>query len=210
MLSNEELVRYLERYGYLKREHIKRAFLEVDRKNFIPKNLESYAYIDEPLPIGYGQTISAPSIVAMMTEALDPKEGQKILEIGAGSGYQAAILSKIVGEKGKVIAVERIPELANFAKSNLKEYKNVKVIVGDGTEGYEEESPYDRIIVTACAPEIPKPLIEQLKEGGIMVIPIGGNVMFQKLYKVIKTKEDLKKEFLEYVAFVPLVGKFGF
>lgn len=210
MLTNEELVRYLVRYGYLKSENIIKTFQEVDRKNFIPEKYHRYAYIDEPIPIGYGQTISAPSIVAMMTELLEPKKGDKILEIGAGSGYQAAILSKIVGDNGKIITIERIPELANFARNNLRNYKNVEIIVGDGTLGYPKEAPYDRIIVTACAPEIPEPLIEQLKEDGIMVIPVGGDVLFQKLYKIRKTKRGIEKEFINYVAFVPLIGEHGF
>ncbi len=210
MRSNRELVDYLIRQGYLKSEKVVMAFLEVDRKDFVPERYKEFSYIDEPLPIGYGQTISAPSIVALMTELLELEEGEKVLEVGAGSGYQAAIISRIVGEKGNVITVERIPEVFETARKNLSKYKNVKVILGDGSIGCPREAPFDKIIVTACAPRIPEPLIEQLKDGGIMVIPVGGNTLMQRLYRVKKISGELKMEFIEYVSFVPLIGKYGF
>ena len=164
-----------------------------------------HAYIDEPLPILAGQTISQPTTVAIMTQALEPKKGQKILEIGTGSGYQAGLLSKIVGTKGKVYTVERIPELHKFAKKHLKDFRNVKVILADGSIGYKKKALYDRIIVTAASPSVPKPLFEQLKERGIMILPTR-----QRLVKVKKVKGNKIEEDLGSFVFVPLIGEFGF
>ena len=143
-----------------------------------------------------------------MTETLEPEPGNRILEVGAGSGYQAAVLAEIVGKKGKVITIERIKELADFASKNLLKcgYINVVVAEGDGTEGYAKYAPYDRIIVTASSPEIPKPLIEQLKIGGKMVIPVEDGLY--AVEKISKTKTE--KAFLGCYAFVPLIGKHGY
>ncbi len=192
-------------------DRVARAMLKVPRHLFVPPEYSREAYSDYPLPIGYGQTISAPHMVAIMCELLDLLPGQKVLEVGGGSGYHAAVVAELVGKNGKVIMIERIPELAERARRTLKAlgYDNVKVVVGDGSEGYAEEMPYDRIYVTAAAPAIPKPLVEQLKPGGKMVIPVGDAI--QELYVVEKGwSGEIKKKRWGGVRFVPLVGKYGF
>jgi protein-L-isoaspartate(D-aspartate) O-methyltransferase len=203
--KKEELLKELIEEGYLKSEAVISAFRDVAREDFVPENTKRYAYVNEPLPIGDGQTISQPLTIAFMTEHLDAKPVQKILEIGAGSGYQAALLSLIVGPKGKIITTEINEKLAEFARNNLKDYKNVVVINHDGSKGYEEEAPYDRIIVTASAPHVPKPLIEQLKDEGKLIIPVGNQMFLVERYG-----KEITKTFLGYFAFVPLVGEHGF
>ncbi len=195
--------------GYLKTSIVINAMSKVRREEFVTEEQKDYAYHDCPLPIGHGQTISAPHMVAIMTEALDVREEQKILEIGAGSGYQAAVLAEIV-KKGEIITVERIPEVAEFARENLKKagYKNVDVIVGDGTLGYTEEAPYDRIIVTAGAPKIPDALAEQLADNGRLLIPVGGS-WCQELVSLDKKSGNLERKNLGGCMFVPLIGKDG-
>ncbi len=191
-------------------EKVAKAMLKIPRHLFVPEHI-SEAYNDYPLPIGYGQTISAPHMVAIMCELLNLKEGDKVLEVGAGSGYHAAIVAEIVGEKGKVVTIERIPELAERARKTLEELgiKNVKVVVGDGSKGYEEDAPYDKIYVTASAPDVPKSLVKQLKKGGRLVIPIGDYIQY--LYIVDKDEEGkIKKRRWGGVRFVPLVGEEGF
>jgi len=209
VFKKEVLINSLISEGWLKTDIIISAFRKVPREKFVPSELKRFAYVDEPLPIGYGQTISQPLTVAAMTEALGPKKGDKILEVGTGSGYQAAILSEIVGERGKIITTERIPELVNFAKNNLKDYKNVYVVEYDGSKGYPEEAPYDRIIVTASAPKIPEPLIEQLKVNGRMVIPVGDMMFVVDKVKSSKNYE-IKKKMIGYYVFVPLIGEYGY
>ncbi len=206
------LVAILKELGYIRSSKVERAMLAVPRELFVPEDVREYAYDDRPLPIGYGQTISAPSIVAHMTELLDPQPGDKVLEIGTGSGYQAAILAEIVGYEGHVWSVERVPELAEFAIRNLERtgyLDRVTVVVGDGSLGYKPKAPYDRIMVTAAAPRVPEPLVEQLKPRGRLVIPVGP-LPFQVLL-VIDKKEDGSIEVrrdLE-VVFVPLIGEYG-
>ena len=192
-------------------ERVFKAILKVPRHIFVPPQYKIEAYIDTPLPIGHGQTISAPHMVAIMCDLLDLKEGEKVLEIGTGCGYHAAVVAEIVGKKGKVVTIERIPELAKTAIDNLRAlgYSNVLVVIGDGSKGYETESPYDKIYVTAAAPEIPKPLINQLKLGGKMVIPIGNSI--QWLYIVEKDEQGkITKWNWGSVRFVPLIGEYGF
>jgi protein-L-isoaspartate(D-aspartate) O-methyltransferase len=186
-------------------EKVLKAMKEVQRHKFVGESLLNVAYQDSPLPIGYGQTISQPYIVAVMTELLDIKDDHKVLEIGTGSGYQAAILSKLAMS---VITVERIPELFQQAKERLQNlgYNNIIVINGDGTIGYKKYAPYDRIVVTAAAPEVPKSLIEQLALHGKMVIPIG-NRSTQWLEIIKKEKDTIQREKREGVRFVPLLGK---
>ena len=208
--KREKLIEKLKKELNLSDKVVK-AMKKVPRHLFIPPAYRNEAYIDSPLPIGKGQTISAPHMVAIMCELLDLKEGDKVLEIGTGCGYHAAVVAEIVGKNGKVISIERIPELAEMARRNLKAlgYDNVIVIVGDGSKGYEKEAPYDKIYVTASAPKIPEPLIEQLKPGGRLVIPVGDLVQY--LYIVEKDKEgNIKKENWGAVRFVPLVGEHGF
>jgi protein-L-isoaspartate(D-aspartate) O-methyltransferase len=185
--------------------------LKVPRHLFVPYNYKDSAYADTPLPIGKNQTISAPHMVAIMCELLKVDEGMKVLEVGTGRGYHAAVIAELVGDRGKVISVERIPELATQAIEILRnlKYDNVRVVIGDGSKGFEEEAPYDRIYVTASAPKIPEPLINQLKNGGRMVIPVGEFI--QHLYIVEKDDEgDVRKSNWGAVRFVPLVGEHGF
>ena len=206
------LVALLKELGYIRSPKVEKAMLTVPRELFVPDDVREYAYDDRPLPIGYGQTISAPSIVAHMTELLDPKPGDKVLEIGTGSGYQAAILAEIVTPGGHVWSIERIPELAEFARRNLERTgyaDRVTVIVGDGSLGYEPAAPYDKIMVTAAAPKVPEPLIKQLKPGGRLVAPIGPLpfqvliVLDKALDGTISVRRDLE------VVFVPLIGEYG-
>ncbi|MFN3267663.1 MAG: protein-L-isoaspartate O-methyltransferase [Zestosphaera sp.] len=208
----EKLVKSLVEEGILKSEEVIRAMLSVPREEFVPLRYRELAYLDTPLSIGYGQTISAPHMVAIMTEALKVSRGNKVLEIGAGSGYQAAIIAEIVKPEGHVWTIEIVPELAKFAEENLRRtgYSDyVSVIIGDGSRGYEEAAPYDRIIVTAAAPEVPKPLISQLREGGRMVIPVGD--MYVQILKIIEKRgSTLHVEDSVPCVFVPLIGEYGF
>lgn len=210
--NREEMVRGLEQRGYIESPEVKEAFRSVPREEFVPSKVEKEAYADRPLPIGQGQTISAPSMVAIMLEVLKAEQGQKVLEIGTGSGYNAALLGEIVGAEGKVYTIERLESVAKTGRRNLEErgYDQVEVIVGDGTKGYEEEAPWDRILVTACAPEIPNPLVEQLEVGGRLAAPVGSHYMSQTLLAVEKTGEE-KTEVERHggCAFVPLVGDYG-
>ncbi|HDI72636.1 MAG TPA: protein-L-isoaspartate(D-aspartate) O-methyltransferase [Candidatus Altiarchaeales archaeon] len=203
------LIKKLKSEGYLSNERVIEAMLKVPREEFITEYQKSYAYADRPLPIGEGQTISAPHMVAIMTEHLDVEEDHKVLEIGAGSGYQAAILAEIAN-KGKIYTVERIPELAKKAEENLNRigYKNIEIIISDGSKGYKKEAPYDRIIVTAGAPRIPESLLKQLKDPGKLLIPVGGR-MFQELKLVEKKKGEFSTKNLGGCVFVPLIGDEG-
>jgi len=208
--QRERLVEKLKIEGHIKTKAVEKAFLETPRELFVPEKLKGYAYVDTPLEIGNGQTISAPHMVAIMCEALDLKKGQKILEIGAGSGYHAAIVSKLIGDKGHVYTIERFPSLADNAKKSLEKVgiKNVTVEVGDGSEGLTKYAPYDSIYVTCAAPCIPQPLVEQLKDPGKLLIPVGQFISKLELLEK-KNKKIIKKD-LGGCAFVPLVGKHGY
>ncbi len=179
-----------------------RAMRKVPRHLFVPRDYENVAYEDGPLPIGYNQTISQPYIVAFMTEAADPSPSKKALEVGTGSGYQAAILAEIVG---KVYTIEIVPELAGEAEERLKKlgYTNIIVKYGDGYKGWEEFSPFDIIMVTAAAEQIPQPLISQLAEGGRLVIPVGAPQAVQELMMLVKKNGKIEKRRLSFVRFVP-------
>lgn len=183
------------------------AMLKIPRELFIPKYLQNEAYNDSPLPIGESQTISQPYIVAQMTQALEPKNTDRILEIGTGSGYQSVILAEIVQE---VFTIECIETLARRAESVVEKlgYKNIFIKVGDGTMGWEEHAPYNGILITAATPKLPPPLVEQLKEGGIIVAPIGNKIV-QTLTKITKIGGELHQEQLFECTFVPLVGAYG-
>ncbi|KXB08053.1 hypothetical protein AKJ56_01940 [candidate division MSBL1 archaeon SCGC-AAA382N08] len=210
--KREDMVNSLKKRGYLKNSKIIEAFQKVRREEFVPPRVKEDAYADRPLSIGNDQTISAPSMIAIMLEVLEAEKGQKILEIGTGSGYNAALLAEIVGDEGRVYSLERLESVAETGKKNLKKngYKQVKVIVKDGTKGYEEESPWDRIIITACAPEVPKTLKKQLKVGGILVGPVGEHYRSQTLLEMEKEgKEKIKTRKHGTCAFVPLIGEFG-
>jgi protein-L-isoaspartate(D-aspartate) O-methyltransferase len=183
------------------------AMMAVPRHKFVSDNYLSRAYGDSPLPIGYGQTISQPYIVAYMTEILNLNKSSKVLEVGTGSGYQAAILSPIVKQ---VYTIEIIPELAKSAAVRLKDlgYHNVECAIGDGYYGWNKYAPFDAIIVTAAAGHIPPPLIEQLKNNGRMVIPVGGSFLVQNLILVTKDKDgNVTTRNLLPVRFVPLTGR---
>lgn len=180
------------------------AILKVPRHLFVPEQYSYRAYRDEPLPIGADQTISQPYIVAYMTEQLALKGGERVLEIGTGSGYQAAVLAEICDS---VFTIEIIPELSVRAQTTLKmlDYENIYFKVGDGYEGWPEKAPFDGIIVTAAPAQIPQPLLEQLKIGGRMIIPVGD--YFQELILVKKTETGLKREKKLPVRFVPMRGE---
>jgi protein-L-isoaspartate(D-aspartate) O-methyltransferase len=204
-----DLIIYLKNSKFLTDERVESALRNIPRHEFVPESELDYAYNNEPLPIMKNQTISQPGVVTRMTEWLDVKDGQKILEIGTGSGWQSAILSYLVGS-GSVYSIERHSELVKFAQENLKKLNigNVHVILGDGSVGYSQAAPYDRIMITAACSEIPLPLIEQLRENGLILAPVGDSsqslILLQKTSKgMIEIKNQSK-----YV-FVPLVGKFG-
>jgi protein-L-isoaspartate(D-aspartate) O-methyltransferase len=202
----DSLVSRLKRYGYIRSAAVERAMLKVDRTLFVPEGAKTYAYNDHPLEIGYGQTISAPHMVAIMLELLEIGEKDRVLEIGTGSGYNAALIACMAKE---VYTIESVPELAEIAKKNLSGFKNVTVIVRDGSLGYEEKAPYDAICVTCAAPALPETLKTQVKEGGRIVIPVG-SLYIQTLYRFIKQKSSFEKSAHGEVVFVPMRGKYGF
>jgi len=181
----------------------------VPRHLFVPENECINAYVDRPLSIGSGQTISAPHMVAIMCSLLDLHPGHRVLEVGCGMGYHAAVMSQLVRPGGHVYAVERIKILGESAKKNLLEsgYENVTVVIEDGSQGLPQQAPFDRISVACTAPEIPDILIEQLTQGGKMVIPVGQHM--QELYLVTRSNGIIKEK-KGGVIFVPLIGKYGF
>jgi len=183
-------------------ERVLKAMREVERHKFIPNQHITAAYEDHPLPIGYGQTISQPYIVALMTELCRLNGTEKVLEIGTGSGYQAAVLSLLAKE---VYTIEIVEPLGKLAKKRMKEmgYHNVHVRIGDGYKGWPEHAPFDVIIITAAPSEIPQTLFEQLKEGGIMVAPVGD--FHQELITIEKVNGQMVKRVITYVRFVPMI-----
>jgi protein-L-isoaspartate(D-aspartate) O-methyltransferase len=185
------------------------AMRQVPREEFVDRANRAHVYEDRPLPIGSGQTISQPYIVAYMIEALQLTGGEKVLEIGGGSGYAAAVLARIADH---VFTIERLPELASRAQMNLAAAgaRNVTVRCADGTQGWPEEAPFDAILVSAGAPEVPRPLLDQLKIGGTMVVPVGYDPTSQDLIRVLRTAADnFERTTLTSVRFVPLIGEEG-
>lgn len=216
----DELVNYLIKIGELKTPRIIKAFKKVDRKNFVPDEFKDSAYLDTPLPIGRGQTISQPRVVAFMLELLEPKPGEKILDVGSGSGWQTGLLAELVGREGKVVAIERIEELFKMAKENLSSFFRIKpsrfssstsgveggvieLVLGDGSKGYPDQSPYDKIIAGAASQKVSPAWKNQLKTGGIMVFPLG-----QSVWRLEKMSDsEFKKEEYPGFVFVPLIEK---
>jgi protein-L-isoaspartate(D-aspartate) O-methyltransferase len=216
--KRKDLVQNLINRKILTKKEVIDAMLKVPRHLFLPKNMTSSAYIDSPLSIGLGQTISAPHMNAMMCEYLKLKTGEKVLEIGTGSGYHAALCAELVttegiSPQGHVYTIERHKKLADSARKNLEEtgYSEfVTVIHGDGTLGYPEQAPYDKILVTAASPKkIPQPLKDQLKDGGIICIPAGSREFGQNLYIIQKKGSEYKVNKITGVRFVSLIGKHG-
>lgn len=204
--QREAMVRYQIEARGIRDPRVLEAMRKVPRHLFVPPDYRDASYEDRPLPIGEGQTISQPYIVALMTEALDLKGDEKVLEIGTGSGYQAAILAELARE---VFTVELEPVLAQRAAETLRRlgYSNVHIAVKDGFDGWPEEAPFDRIILTCAAPRIPETLVDQLKDGGKMVLPFGGDPLSQVLVLVEKKGNSLLQKELTGVVFVPMRGK---
>ncbi|VAX29035.1 Protein-L-isoaspartate O-methyltransferase [hydrothermal vent metagenome] len=210
-MDYEELRRLLVETQLIPRgirdQHVLKAMLKVPRHLFVDEPLQYKAYDDMALPIGDGQTISQPYMVAVMTELLELKGNERVLEVGTGSGYQAAILAELAAE---VYSIERMERLALRARERLRNsgYDNVHIITGDGTAGLPEKAPFDRIIITAGTPQIPEPLREQLADNGILVAPVGARFS-QQLLKLRKEKGKITEEYHTPCVFVPLVGEYG-
>jgi protein-L-isoaspartate(D-aspartate) O-methyltransferase len=200
------------RVNYISSERVGRAMLAVRRELFVPEDLQVASYSDHPLDIGHGQTISAPHMVAIMVEAMDAADGQRVLEVGGGSGYHAAVIAEAIGPEGHVYSVERVEPLASRARRNLDAAglsDRVTVMVGDGSCGWPEHSPYDRISVACAAPAVPDPMRADLADGGKLLIPAGSRFV-QELLRVTRRGDDFKVERLGGCVFVPLVGRCGY
>ncbi|MHA2355593.1 MAG: protein-L-isoaspartate(D-aspartate) O-methyltransferase [Candidatus Thorarchaeota archaeon] len=216
--QKESLAQSLQRRGYLITDVVKRAFTAVPREEFVLPESRSNAYRDSPLSIGLGQTISAPHMCVIMCEGLNLAEGHRVLEVGAGSGYHAALCAEIVAPQGSsnpghVYTIEIVKGLIDFAQDNLERAgyaDRVTLVQGDGGKGFPDEAPFDRILVAAAAPSVPPPLIDQLKPGGVMLIPVGSRGFYQELMMVEKDEDSkVTKRRWGGVAFVPLTGEFG-
>ncbi len=235
-----KLLEYYVTMNYANSQLCINAFERVARSLFVPDGQRPHSYNDSPLPIGHGQTISAPHMAFMECDALDIKPGEKILEIGSGSGYHASIVAEMCSpsneqpdnwepltqyynqsiydeyteKQGSVISVERLEPLVDYARQNIDKagYSDrIKVIHGDGTMGYEEEAPYDKILVTAAGPEVPETLKQQLKKNGKLIIPVGSKNFYQELVLMTRQGEDKwSRSNIGGVVFVPLIGKHGF
>lgn len=193
--------------GTVKNPVLIEAFKNVDREDFLPEEIKQMACADAALPLFKGQTISQPTTVAFMLELLEPERGQKILDIGSGSGWQTALLAHAVGERGKVFAIEVIPELKKYGEENVKKYgfTNVKFILADGKRGLHKEAPFDRVIAACYAPSVPQDLLKQLSpKEGRLVMPVGESYM-QNIALIIKNNSKLKEKYFPGFVFVPLV-----
>ena len=199
----EKLVSELIKTGYLKTPAVISAFRKIDRKDFVPETIKGFAYANRPLDIGEDQTISQPLTVAFMLELLELSPGLKVLDVGTGSGWQAALIAEIVGQGGLVVSIERIKKLSDQASRNLAKYEmsNLKLVVGDGSQGYPNDAPYDRVVAATASDAVSSAWKEQLRVGGIIVAPVGTS-----LVKIIRVSDD-KFEVEEYpgFVFVPLV-----
>jgi len=218
--ARERTVAMLQSEGILKTKEIIRALLTVPREEFLPFEVKKYAYVDTPLPIGHGQTTSAIHMTAMFCEYSGMKAGQKILEVGGGCGYMSCVYAEIVAPSdmprdlwGHVWSVEIVKELAEFAERNVERTgygDRVTMLHGDASEGLPEHAPYDVVIVTSAAPDVPKPMVDQLAPEGVLLIPVGGPYLYQELIRVRRLKDGtMKEEALSGVAFVPMRGKSG-
>jgi protein-L-isoaspartate(D-aspartate) O-methyltransferase len=204
MIGRKEMVERQIKARGVSNEPVLQAMLKVERHKFVPEEYQAYSYCDDPLPIGEGQTISQPYIVALMTELLDVQPGHRVLEIGTGSGYQAAILAELTDQ---VYSIEIVPKLAETAAERLRNLGYDKVVVkcGDGYQGWEEHAPFDSIIVTAAPDHVPQPLVDQLRMGGRLVIPVGE--YYQELMLIMKTEQGIKRKTVIPVRFVPMTGE---
>ncbi|MDT7603993.1 MAG: protein-L-isoaspartate(D-aspartate) O-methyltransferase [Acidobacteriota bacterium] len=206
--QRERMVERLRAHYRIRDEKTLRAMAEVPRHFFVPDALQSNAYGDHALPISANQTISQPFIVARMTELLEVDANSRVLEIGAGSGYQTAVLARVAGS---VFAIERIPELAREAQKKIRELGiyNATVKCFDGTLGWDAHAPYDAVLAAAGGPAVPEPLLAQLKVGGRLVMPIGQSKEAQRLVRVLRTEKGYEREDHGACAFVPLIGRYG-
>jgi protein-L-isoaspartate(D-aspartate) O-methyltransferase len=208
-VKSEKLIQILKKEGFLNDKSVESAIRQCPRHEFVPKMSLDVAYDNIPISLMKDQTISQPAVVARMTEWLDVSKGQKILEVGCGSGWQSAILSVLVGN-GRVFSIDRHSELVSFAKNNLHKFgiRNIDVVLGDGGLGLPKESPFDRIIITAACKKVPPPLFEQLAMGGLLIAPVGEYLQSMILYR--KTSSGIKEiNNQPGYSFVPLLGKFG-
>lgn len=209
--ARKEMVAKLEKAGYVKSKQVKQAMETIPRHIFVPEEMQRFAHADTPLQIGEGQTISAPHMVAMMLEMLELGKGMKVLEVGCGSGYHASLAAYMVGSEGHVFTIDIIESLTVNAKAHINKVgldDRITVIHADGSKGLKEHAPFDRIMAACSAPEVPKPLIEQLGDPGIAVIPVGTGFT-QSLILVRKNRGKVTKEEFKGVAFVPMRGEFG-
>lgn len=209
--ARERLVERLREKGEVTSDSVARALAAVPRHEFVPGPVRDLAYEDRPLDIGNGQVVTAPHLVARMSELLDVERGDEVLEVGTGSGYHAAVLGEIAGPEN-VVTVERFPDLASRARRALDRtgYGEVPVVLGDGSGGLPAGAPFDRINVTSVAPDVPAPLVEQLADGGRMVIPLGPREGSHELVLARKEGDELERGRHGRVRFVPLVGEHGF
>ena len=211
-MQRRTLVNELYSRGDIRSQGVRSAMLSVPREHFVPALLKRESYLDRPLPIGKGQTISAPHMVAIMADEMDAGPGQKVLEIGTGSGYHAAVVSRLIVPGGHVYTVERLGSLVRSSRENLSRagIDNVTVVEGDGSIGFPDSAPYDRIYYTCAAPDVPSTVLEQLAEGGLILAVVGPKSGVQRLVRLRKKGGRMIEERLTHCVFVPLIGELGY